>query len=338
MRTRSGLALLMALMAPLPLIAQNDDSLRVRVVDVGPGLCTITRVPGGHYMVYDAGHWTGRHCIAAVRELVEGDEIDLLILSHNDSDHLGDGALILTEFTVRHIIWTGDQRWDTGTWRNLNEAVANEVRQTGATVRTARSAPLTPGERIPLGDATVTLVAGWGEWTAAGLSPSERRNVISIVARLEFGESSVLYTGDTVGRRITDADDVCKDAEQIMTQNHDAGVVSIAADVLIAPHHGANNGSAACFIERVNPRFVVFSAGGDYQHPRAAAAQRYLAHGVAVGDIFRTDRGDDEAGGLEWKAGSVPGCTSPRGHDHVEITLPRQGVPGVRYLRPQHGC
>ena len=49
--------LLILLAATLPLPAQTGDGLYVRVVDAGPGLCTVTRMPGGHYMVYDAGHW-----------------------------------------------------------------------------------------------------------------------------------------------------------------------------------------------------------------------------------------------------------------------------------------
>jgi len=31
----------------------------IRVVDVGAGLYTVTKVPGDHYMVYDSGHWQG---------------------------------------------------------------------------------------------------------------------------------------------------------------------------------------------------------------------------------------------------------------------------------------
>jgi beta-lactamase superfamily II metal-dependent hydrolase len=290
-------------------------------------------------MVYDAGHWSGRHCITAVRDLVQDADINLMIISHSDSDHLGDGAAILGEFNVHQIIWTGFQRFDTGTWRRLNDAVADEVRTLGATVRTLRTAPLTPGEQIRLGDAVITLVAGWDEWTEPGPDASERRNAISIVVRLDFGESSILYTGDTVGRRRDDTDDsICADAEAFMVANHDIGVVPLAADVMIAPHHGGNNGSSTCFIQRVNPRFVIFSAGHAHQHPTTAAARRYINHGVPVANIFRTDRGDDESGSFEWKQGSVTGCSSPTGHDHVEIALPRTGSVRVRYLRPHGGC
>ncbi len=86
--------------AAVLLVASSASAqLTVRVVDVGPGLCTMTEVPGpgsrSHYMVYDAGHWLGDRCIDAAREIVDGQVIDLLVISHYDSDHLGDAADIL---------------------------------------------------------------------------------------------------------------------------------------------------------------------------------------------------------------------------------------------------
>src|SRR5687767_6377211 len=63
----------------------DPDDVYIRIVDVGPGLCAVIRAPGGHFMVYDAGHWVGQHCIQAVRDLVTTDGIDLLVISHSDA-------------------------------------------------------------------------------------------------------------------------------------------------------------------------------------------------------------------------------------------------------------
>lgn len=324
--------------APRALDAQ-DDTLRIRVVDVGAGLCTLTRVPGGAVMVYDAGHWLGGRCAAAVQAALPlGDTIDLLVLSHSDSDHLGDAPTLLGQYTVRRIVWTGFRRPGVNTWEQTNRAIAEEVMLEGASVRSLASHPLTVPDTIALGPATVTLLAGWGRWTlSTGLSESERRNVVSIVVRLDYGEASVLYGGDTVGRRIGDASTACKDAEAWMVANHDAARATLRADVLIAPHHGADNGSARCFIDAVRPEWVVFSSGHDFEHPRAAAVARFLAAGVAQANLLRTDRGDDE-GPAEWAEGRVAGCTDPRGDDDVEIRLHPGGTVLVAYLMPSTGC
>jgi beta-lactamase superfamily II metal-dependent hydrolase len=334
---RSLFALLLIALLSLPASARAQDEVRVRIVDVGPGLCTVTRIPGDSYMIYDAGHWVGGNCIEAVRELVEGEIIHLMVISHSDSDHLGDAAAILEEYTVNHIVTTGYQRWDSGSWRAMNEAIGEEAKY-GATVRNLGTAPLRPGEQIQLGDATVTFVAGWNEWREAGPTAAERRNAISIVVRLDYDGRSVLYAGDTVGKRLGDPDSACKDAEKVMADNHDAGIVSIDADVLIAPHHGGNNGSSRCFIERVTPEVVIFSAGHRHQHPSSAAAGRYLAAGIPVSKLFRTDRGDDEHGTFEWKTGSISGCSDGRGDDDVEVVIPRGQPIRVGYVRPGSGC
>jgi len=211
---------------------------------------TRTKAPPGKFFVYDAGHWVGKKCIEAVRQIVTGEQVDLMVLSHSDADHLGDAAEILDEYFVPIILRAGDVRTTSGTWRKVNDAIANEVRE-GATVINYRSMQFLPGMKLELGAAAVTLVAGWADWTEPGPTESERRNALSIVVRLDYKGRSVLLTGDTVGRRLTDPDTACKDAEKAMVDNHQAGRVSLKADVMIAPHHGGNNGSSRCFIQAV---------------------------------------------------------------------------------------
>lgn len=316
-------------------LSAGPDDLYIRVVDVGPGLCTVARIPGGSYLVYDAGHWVGKHCVNAVREVVTGDEIDLIILSHSDGDHIGNVPDLLSRFRVRQIIRAGDLRTQTATWRAANDAIARAV-TLGTSVMNLLTVPLVPGTQIPLGAATLTLVAGWREWVGPGPTPSERLNALSVVARLDYQGRSVLFTGDTVGRRLGDPDTACKDAEKAMVDN--ATVVSLKADVVIAPHHGGNNGSSSCFIQAVDPQFVIFSAGHDHGHPSRGAAGRYLAHGIPEANLFRTDRGDDEPGDVEWKVGSITGCVDPRGDDDVEIVLRQNSSVAVAYRQASGGC
>jgi competence protein ComEC len=255
-------------------LATAPDDVYVRIVDVGPGLCAVVQVPEGHSMVFDAGYWVGQHCINAVRHVITGD-IDLMVISHSDADHLGDGARILNERRVRQTILAGEPR-PTDAWKDLIKALGQEVVE-GGSIHNLQSVDLVPGRTLPLGPATVTLVAGWPRWTDPGLTEAERSNATSIVVRLNYKGRSLLFTGDTVGKRLTDPDDACKDAEKVMVHRHNAGEVSLKADVLVASHHGANNGSAACFIEAVDPQFVIFPAGYGHEHPTKAAAERFIA-------------------------------------------------------------
>lgn len=125
-----------------------------------------------------------------------------------------------------------------------------------------------------------------------------------------------------------------------MAERHDAGTVDLDADVLIAPHHGANNASATCFIKRVDPSRVVFAAGSLHGHPRDSTARRYLDHGVPTDSISRTDRGDDEGGehgSTEWKEGTQ-GCRDEPGDDDVQIVLTAHGEIEVSYINSSAVC
>jgi competence protein ComEC len=58
----------------------------------------------------------------------------------------------------------------------------------------------------------------------------------------------------------------------------------LAADVLIAPHHGSRTSSTAAFLDAVHPRVAVFQAGylNRFGHPAPDVVQRYLDRGIAT--------------------------------------------------------
>lgn len=308
------------------------DGLYIRVVDVGNGLCAITLVPGGHVMIYDTGR--GNRCHRSVLELVPaGRAIDLLVLSHSDGDHIGSTPEILEDYQVKVILRTGHVR-TTGAWREANEAIADEVME-GASVINLGTMPVEAGAQFSLGPATGTFIAGWHQWEGSGPDEAERRNVISIVIRLEFQGRSILFTGDTVGRRRDDDNSACKDAEKAMVEN--VAAIPLDSDVMTAPHHGGNNGSSNCFIRAVDPEFVIFPAGRGQKHPTQRAADRYTANGVPVENMFRTDRGDHE-GAPEWIHGAIAECKDLPGDDDVEITIDASGQITVGYRFEANGC
>ena len=51
----------------------------------------------------------------------------------------------------------------------------------------------------------------------------------------------------------------------------------LASDVLLAPHHGSRSSSSYAFLKRVDPDFVVFSAGyrNSFGHPHDRVVTRY---------------------------------------------------------------
>jgi len=110
----------------------------------------------------------------------------------------------------------------------------------------------------------------WHQLTIKVLSPlsaSAKGNKNSCVLHVSDGKFSLLLTGD-----------IPKQVEKrlINRQEH------LAADILIAPHHGSKTSSSIEFIKKVNPDAVVFSTGynNHWKMPNSIVLQRYKQLGV----------------------------------------------------------
>lgn len=329
-----------ALSTAVPAMAQDA---RLRVVDVGAGLCVVATAPGDHAIVYDAGRG-GDRCIRAVRALVPSKKIDLLVLSHSDSDHVRETVAILDENEVATIIHPGDPRGSSLV--PIRRAITDEP-DADVWNLTERKVPF--GRSFQVGAATATFVAGWADAneTIDDDPPLDGRdemlnNGLSIVIRFQYGGHAVLLTGDTVGRMASKDDSLCQYAERKMVAASEA--VPITSEVLIGQHDSADNATSNCFIRAVRPTYVVFSAGHAYHHPRQSTADRLLANGIDKDNIFRTDRGDTEGGsgrGKEWVYGRLAGCPADGPEDDdVEISLPNtpDRPVTVAYRLERRGC
>ncbi|MGI8908370.1 MAG: ComEC/Rec2 family competence protein [Candidatus Sumerlaeaceae bacterium] len=309
-----------------------DADLLLRVVDVGAGECCIAKLPGGHYIIYDAGNYQdgGKSALKAIHEFIpKGSDIELLVLSHTDADHVAAVPGICADYHVKRAIRSGFAR-DTDNWRNALAALKEEHDSEGALDINLAEEALPPGATYQFGETFATMVSGFSfppdDWDLD--DEPERMNAGSIVIRLLYRGRSIILCGDAVGRHIGDPDNTCLATEKYMLDR--APAVPIDSDVLVAPHHGADNGSSAPFIKAVSPEFVIFSAGHRHAHPRADAVQRYLDSGMAATRIFRTDLGDDE-GVKEWDGGRVPALKDGRGDDDIDVVITSDGKVSVAY-------
>ncbi|MFH1675442.1 MAG: MBL fold metallo-hydrolase [bacterium] len=313
-------------------LGPGPDTVFVRVVDVGQGLCCVVVMPDNHYMIYDAGP-VG--CESKLMPMIEnyipsGSAIDLLVLSHTDADHICAVDEICAKYKVKTVLETGDPRPGKKNWQRMVSAIEAEVRNDNCHDINLGDETLMPGSTFRFGDTFVTFVCGFNkplkEW--GSLDSAKKHNSICIVMRLTYKGHSILFTGDTVGRSIGDPPDTCMAAEKYMVEYSES--VSIASDVLIAPHHGSDTASSTDFIKEVNPEYVIFSAGRGYEHPHKAAVNRIIGIlNLASSKIFRTDLGDNE-GTDEW-ADIHTGEGDSSWDDNVDILLPASGNIQVEY-------
>lgn len=315
----------------------QPDEVYIRVVDVGAGECVVIRAPGANgfrYMVYDAGNFedNGTTAINAVRDIIpRGSSIELLVVSHSDADHLAGVPAIVRDYQVKRILHPGMER-ETDAWRRSDAAIKAEENDGAENLDLSR-VTIAPGTDYQIGRVRATFVAGFhkppADWDVRG--DSEDMNAGSIVFRIYYEGRSVLLCGDAVGRHLNSPAGTCIATEKYIVDRR--WIVPVGSDVIVAPHHGANNGSSEAFIEAVAPQFVVFSAGHKHRHPTAAAAQRYLDTGIVKTRMLRTDRGDDE-GAEEWNYRRVRNQRDRPGDDDVEIRISGSGGLSVKYRNP----
>ena len=120
------------------------QQLEIRFLDVGQGDATLIR-EGGKTVLIDAG---GSAAIASYLRTLSVDTIDLVVASHNHSDHIGGMTTVLQTAVVRFYLDNGIAH-TTSTYRQTIQAVqASGAQYLQATDRS-----------IQLGEATVTILA-----------------------------------------------------------------------------------------------------------------------------------------------------------------------------------
>ncbi len=304
------LLLCLLVCSPLQALEPVDGALFVRVVDVGQGLCCLVRFPDGSVMVYDAGDRRRKSKTAVMKALHEllpvHSRIELFVISHSDADHIGAVKPIVDQYGIERSLRPTIEH-DTKAWELAQRSFDEEVKRGRLRDIKIGTQEFWPGSTIKIGGVFVTMLSGFGEPPAGWgrMDRSDRFNAGSIVIRLQYADRAVLLTGDAVGRHHHEPDDDLFATEKFLLDM--SSIMRIDADVLVAPHHGGDNGSSLPFIEKVAPKYVIFPAGNSSNdHPRNSTAERIIRAGVQPENIFRTDRGDDE-GEKEWDNERVEG-------------------------------
>ena len=306
------------------------DQVEVHIIDTGPGLATVTLFPTGDVFVYDTGHFRNDAKVSArFQSIIGTSDIDLMIVSHSDADHLGSTDELFNNHRVHRVIRTGFDR-TTDAYEN-HEKVIEDAATIGLTHNVDLSKHALPhGTVNQFGEATLTVISGFHEPPSSlGLRGSEFRNGNSIVVRLVYKGQSVLFTGDAVGRvEGSDDNDPIIATERYMIDN--AAIRPIDSDILIASYHGGDDGSSAEFIKAVSPRWVIFSAGHQHSHPRKVTVERYIDLGYDPKCLLRTDKGDDE-GAKEWSHSRTADTSDPILDGDIMILISDTGDPIVSY-------
>ena len=244
------MALLLVLLF-LPVLAFAD--LEVYFLDVGQGDSAIV-LCDGESMIIDGGPASASSFLYSfIRDTLGLEHIDYMVATHPHEDHIGGLPAVLNAVPV-DLILSPVSEWDTKRF----ESISKYAQAQGAQIIVPDE-----GDMLSLGSATVMVLHCWPDaWTV---------NDMSIVVRIDYGQTSFLFTGDAE-----------YSSEYMMIDAQ----FPLKADVLKAGHHGSYTSSSYEFLESVQPNYVIISCGTEngYGHPHQETLDK-----LKNVEIYRTD-------------------------------------------------
>jgi beta-lactamase superfamily II metal-dependent hydrolase len=151
MRIGNAVLCLAALVGAAP----AATTLETTVIDVEGGKAVLTVSPSGESLLYDLG-WPG-YGGRDVSRIVEAaraaglKQIDYLVISHYDIDHLGDVPALVAAFPIKHIV-------DNGSLQTLNRGFESRYNPFAAVRDAMPHMSVKPGDKIPIKGMDVTVL------------------------------------------------------------------------------------------------------------------------------------------------------------------------------------
>lgn len=273
---------------------QNTDAV-ISIIDVGQGDAILIRSASGKHVLIDGGgavmfrkpgeEWRnrrdpfeiGRHVVVPLLRKRGVHAIDLLVISHLDSDHIKGLMAVLRDIPVKRILWNGTMKTSGDAIGLFREAIDRRIplyesSEEGSWIIDEHSRI----EVVGSAEAVKHL---------SGIPVVEEQNGYSVIMLLHIYNRSFLFTGDA------DAKQERALIEKLsLKQSERSSKPNI--DVLKIAHHGSKTSTTQEWLNYWRPAMAVISVGRGniYGHPYPDVLRRLEQEQV---EIMRTDRGGE---------------------------------------------
>lgn len=272
-----------------PKTAPEDGYLTVHFLDVGQADCALLE-SDGEFMLIDGGNRDDGQFVVSYLEQQGVEELNTVVCTHAHEDHVGGLPSVLAVYPTERLY---------SPTKTYASKVYDDFMYYADQQRLDVMIPA-PGETFTVGGAQV-LVLG------PVMSYAET-NDTSIILRVDYGESSFLFTGDMETAAENDMLDHWGEENAHIFQ----------VDVLKVGHHGSNTSTGYRFLHEVDPTYGVISVGegNSYGHPHEEPMSRLNQAGVSLfrtdelGTVIATTNGDEIA--FTWNnQASAPTAVTP---------------------------
>ena len=236
----------------------SGGEVQFHFIDVGQGDAALIRTEKGDILI-DAGTNASEDELKAYLDSLGVTDIEYAVFTHPHEDHIGGADMVLNTYNVKNVVLP-DATSTSKTFERMMDAIEAEK---------CEVIEATPDKTFTVGELTCTILA------PISTSYTETNNY-SVVIRADYGETSVLFTGDA---------ETHSEAEMLERYRF-KGLLD--CDLLKVGHHGSDTSSSQAFLDAVTPVYAVISCGegNSYGHPIRAILARYEA---MKAEIYRTD-------------------------------------------------
>ena len=223
-------------------ISVKKSGISVTMLDIGQGDAFVVQV-NGLCIVIDTGEKKFYEYLKQQLDYLDIDKIDVLIISHMDTDHMGAAQLLAQEFGISKVMMPSTPGNSTEYYKFMNYLDHNDVE----TIYVHNNDEYRFGKGCTL--------------SILGVDLGEDTNDSSIVMRFKYYKNTFLFTGDA--------------SASVLNKIMDAGQ-NIKADVLKIPHHGSDSSSPILFLKKTEAKYALISVGRDnsYGHPTENVIRR----------------------------------------------------------------
>ena len=234
--------------------------LTFAMLDIGQGDALFIESPTGTQIMFDGG--PARSVLGPLARVMSPFDktIDAIVITNPDADHIGGFLDILQNYKVGRVFESGTIN-DSKAYQNLEA----EIKRQNIPDILAKK-----GMRLDVGGGAVIDIL-FPDQDVSTWAPNDG----SVVAKLSYGNTSVMLTGDAPIK-----------TEKIIL--NDFSKEALASTILKVGHHGSRTSSSPEFVQAVAPTYTLISDGKDnkYGHPHKETLDILIQFGTK---IFRTD-------------------------------------------------
>lgn len=237
----------------------NLDELEITYIDVGQGNAVLVKTKDKSLLIDGGNRPNSRYYYNYIKNK-NLKNIDYMIASHYDEDHIAGLISILKNYDVAKVLCP-DYKKDTKIYDSFTRSVNNSK---------AEIIHPKQGDNFNLGKAKVKIL--WAKEYENG-----KDNDNSIVVKIIYGNMSFLFPADA-SKNVED---------QLIYSGY-----NLKSDVYMLAHHGSKFSNSKEFLKEVNPKLAIISVGKNnrYKHPSNSLVDSLNNSNIK---ILRTDEDGD---------------------------------------------